>query len=242
MEHVIEIKDLVVDYREKRALDGLNLRVRRGEIFGFLGPNGAGKSTAIKALLGLISPTQGQVVLHGLSPDDLRSRAPVCFLPEEATYYRFLTPEEILAFYGEIFKIPKTILRRRIGELLRLVGLEPVRRKLIGTFSKGMTQKLSLAQALVNEPETLILDEPASGLDPLARLDLRKILLDLKRKGCTVFFSSHELSEAELLCDSVAVIQSGKLVCSGALQEILGNRRDRSLERFFLDTIGGGTE
>ena len=237
MENVVEIDRLVVDYGKKRALEGLSLCVRRGEIFGFLGPNGAGKSTTIKTLLGLIPITEGRVLLHGLLPSDIRSRAKIGFLPEEATYYRFLTPVEILGFYGEIFCIPRDVLKKRTEELLELVGLSHVQKKPLETFSKGMVQKVSLAQALINDPETLILDEPTSGLDPLARMDLRKILHDLKNRGRTIFFSSHELSEVELLCDSIAIVKSGKLIQLGSLHEVLGEGKDQNLERFFLNAI-----
>jgi len=242
MSHVIEIKNLVVDFHHKRALDGLSLKVRQGEIFGFLGPNGAGKTTAIKALLGLISPDQGEVLLHGLPPSRLASRAKIGFLPEEATYYRFLSPAEILSFYGEIFGMPKRVLKDRIQNLLSLVGLSDVQNRPIHTFSKGMVQKVSLAQALIHEPETLILDEPTSGLDPLARMNLRKILTDLKKEGRTIFFSSHELSEVELICDSIAIIKEGRLVKAGLIHEVLGAYKDLPLERFFLETIRGEGE
>ena len=217
MPSVIEIQNLVVGYDKKNILDGLSLTVRRGEIFGFLGLNGAGKSTAIKAILGLIHPVSGQVLLHGLPPSDVRSRIRVGFLPEEATYYRFLTPLEILNFMGELFGIPKSILKKRIPDLLELVGLTEVRNKLLGTFSKGMAQKLGLAQALVNEPETLILDEPTSGLDPLARMDLRKILKDLKKRGRTIFFSSHELFLYVCFLNLAMVSLSGVLLTWGSL-------------------------
>lgn len=239
MGYAIRIQNLVVDYHRKRALDGLTLEVKQGEIFGFLGPNGAGKTTAIKALLGLVPPSGGSVFLHGLPPQDIRSRQKVGFLPEEAFYYRFLTPVEVLKFYGEIFRVPKPVLKERIQKLLSLVGLLDVQRKPLGSFSKGMVQKVSLAQALINDPETLILDEPMSGLDPLARWDLRKLLSGLKEQGRTIFFSSHELSEVELLCDSIAVIQSGRLIRSGPLAEILKDRESRHLETFFLETIRG---
>jgi len=239
LDSVIEIKDLVVRYRKKRALDGLSLSVKRGEIFGFLGPNGAGKSTTIKTLLGLIHPDEGSVRLGGLSPLDPKARREVGFLPEEANYYRFLSPVELLSFYGEIFRLPGSVLKNRIEKLLSLVGLTEARNKPIRTFSKGMAQKASLAQALINNPETLILDEPTAGLDPLARMDLRKILADLKEEGKTLFFSSHELSEVELLCDSIAIIKSGKIIKSGSLHEVLEGEKDQNLERFFLKTVRG---
>ena len=237
MQTVIEIRDLCVSYKDKRALDGLSLSVRRGEIFGFIGPNGAGKSTTIKAILGLVPAASGAVLLNGLPPSDPKSRAHVGFLPEEATYYRFLSPVEILCFYGEVFGISRSMLNSRIEKLLALVGLSEVRDKQISTFSKGMVQKVSLAQAMINDPETLILDEPTSGLDPLARMSLRKILGDLKAQGKTIFFSSHELSEVELLCDSIAILQSGRLVRSGSVDAVLGAHREKNLERFFLETV-----
>ncbi len=240
MDNVVDIQNLVVNYGKKRALDGLSLEVRRGEIFGFIGPNGAGKTTTIKSILGLILPKEGTVLLHGFTPSDVRSRQVVGYLPEEATYYRFLSPVEILSFYGEIFRIPKQELKKRIQRLMELVGLADVQNKQISTYSKGMVQKVNLAQALINEPQTLILDEPTSGLDPMARLDLRKILTDLKKEGRTIFFSSHELSEVELLCDSVAILKAGKIIKSGPLQDVLGAAKDYHLERFFIDTITKG--
>ncbi len=236
-ECVIDIQDLVVDYHHHRALQGLTLQVRQGEIFGFLGPNGAGKSTAIKTLLGLLFPTEGSVRVHGLSPDNPASRQKVGFLPEEASYYRFLTPVELLIFYGRLFGIPRAELKKRTEKLLQMLDLSEVAKKRIGTFSKGMMQKVSLAQTLINEPDTLILDEPTSGLDPLARLDLRRILVDLRKEGKTVFFSSHELSEVELLCDSIAILKAGRLVKAGSLDEVLGHHKDKNLERFFLETM-----
>ncbi len=236
---MIEIDRLEVRYPSGAAVKDLSVRVARGEIFGFLGPNGAGKSTTIKALLGLVPYQAGSIKISGLSPADPRSRVRVGYLPEEANYYRFLTPVELLLFYGALFGIPGAELRRRTDALLELVGLSSVKKRYIGTFSKGMTQKVSLAQALINEPDTLILDEPASGLDPLARMDLRRILTDLKARGKTIFFSSHELSEVELLCDSVAILKNGSVVRAGSLKEILAAGHEKQIERFFLETIRG---
>jgi ABC-2 type transport system ATP-binding protein len=234
---VLEIQDLVVARRHARVLDGLSLRVERGQVFGFIGPNGAGKTTAIQAVLGLLPAASGRILLHGLSPSDPRSRREVGFLPEETTYYRFLTPVEILHFYGRLFGLRGAELRRRTDRLIELVGLGDAARRRIGSLSKGTAQKVGLAQALVNDPRTLILDEPTSGLDPVARLELRRILADLKHEGRTVFFSSHELSEVELLCDAVVVLKKGRAVRSGALRDVLGSRGDRSLERYFLDLM-----
>lgn len=238
---VIEIEQITFRREGKPALAGLSLRVQRGETFGFLGPNGAGKSTTIKILLGLIFPDSGKVLLHGLPPSDVRSRERVGFLPEDTAYYRFLTPTEILHFYGRLFRIPHFERKKRIEKLLDEMGLADVRNRLLSTFSKGMLQKVGLAQALVNEPDTLVLDEPTSGLDPLARMDLHDLLTRLKRQGKTIFFSSHELSEVELLCDSIAIIKSGSLVYSGSLDSVLGQGKEQNLERLFLKTMRGGS-
>ena len=239
MANALEVSDLVVQYDGRRVVDGLSFRVREGEIFGFLGPNGAGKSTTIKSILGLVFPRSGTIRLRGLPPSDPKSRAGVGFMPEEATYYRFLTPEELLTFYGRLFLIPAEELKERVERLLRLVGLSSVAKKQLGTFSKGMVQKVSLAQALVNDPDTLILDEPTTGLDPLAKTQLRGILSDLKKRGKTVFFSSHELSEVEMLCDSIVILKSGRTLRSGSLDEVLAGQAAHSLEKFFLQTIQG---
>ncbi len=239
MEAVIEINSLSIHYKTHCAVDGLSFDVKRGEIFGFLGPNGAGKSSTIKAILGLVDYHAGEIKLHGLLPSNPDSRRQIGYLPEEANYYRFLTPTEILTFYGQLFEIEKDTLKNRVRSLLDLVGMSHVAHRFVGTFSKGMTQKISLAQALINEPQTLILDEPTSGLDPLARTDLRNILTQLKSQGKTIFFSSHELSEVELLCDSIAIIRSGKLVRQGSIGEVLKDQKEKNLERFFVETIRG---
>jgi len=241
MMHPITVENLVVRYAKKKALDGVSFSVKSGEIFGFIGPNGAGKSTTIKSLLGLILPDEGVIRLDGLSPGQARSRMKVGFLPEETTFYRFLTPLEILDYYGRLFGLDGKLLKQRITYVLERVGLAEVRHRRIGTFSKGMVQKVGLAQALINDPEILILDEPTSGLDPLARLELRGVLAELKKRGRTLFFSSHELSEVELLCDSIAILREGRIVRSGSLEEVVGTDRRKNLELFFLETMQAPT-
>ena len=232
----IECRALKVTFGTKTALDGLDLNVRRGEVFGFLGPNGAGKSTTIKTLLGLVRPQSGEAFLDGLPASDPSARRRIGFLPEEATYYRFLNPMEILAFYGKLSGMETQLIDRRSRELLDRVGLGAVKKKPLSTFSKGMTQKVSLAQCLLHDPDILILDEPTSGLDPLARIDLRDILSELNARGKTIFFSSHELSEVELLCHSVAIVNGGKVIRSGPLDSVLSGRK-QDLEKFFIETI-----
>lgn len=232
----IAIRDLRVGYGKNPALHGVSLEVRPGETFGFIGPNGAGKSTTIKALLGLIPVYQGEIRLYGLSPDDPASRRRVGYLAEEAKYYPYLTPLETLEFYGRVCGLPKKERLYRAERLLDLVGLLPFARRRLSTLSKGTVQRVGLAQVLMNDPDTLVLDEPTSGLDPLGRLELHRILNDLKKKGKTVFFSSHELSEVELLCDSIAILKDGRIVRRGALEQVLGGREGH-LERFFLEVM-----
>lgn len=238
MDSAIVVRNLTVRYKDKLALDSFSTEVRKGEIYGFIGPNGAGKTTTIKCLLGLHPVPKDTVLLHGLPPSNPSSRARVGFLPEEATYYRFLTPAETLNFYGEVLGLPVRVRKERIDKLLNLTGLEPYRNKPLKSLSKGTVQKIGLAQALLNEPDTLILDEPMSGLDPISRLGLRAILSDLKAEGKTIFFSSHELSEVELLCDTVAIIRSGRILRQGTLKEVL-RQAGENLERFFVETVKG---
>ncbi|MBF0254007.1 MAG: ABC transporter ATP-binding protein [Candidatus Omnitrophica bacterium] len=234
----IRAEDLVVRYRRQTVLNGFSLEVRRGEAFAFLGPNGAGKTSTIKCLLGLVRPDSGRILLDGLPPADPASRRRVGFLPE-AWYYRYLTPSEILGFYGGLFGLSRKVLKDRSKALLEEVGLGAVAAKPIGKFSKGMVQKVGLAQALIADPEILILDEPTSGLDPLARMQLRSLLEDLRGRGKTIFFSSHELSEVELMADTIAIVNRGRVIRSGPLKQVLGEAGEGHLERFFMDTIRG---
>ena len=242
MENALEIKNLTVVYGRpacgKKALDGLNLRVDKGEIFGFLGPNGAGKTTAIKVMLGLIPPTYGRVSLFGKNPCLISSREAVGYMPEIANYYWYLTPAEILFFYGSFFKIDKKILLARIDELLDLVELGDSKKSLMKTFSKGMLQKVSFAQSLINDPELLILDEPTTGLDPIAKMNMRDTLLKLKSKGKTIFFSSHELSEVEIISDRVAILKNGKLLKETDPKSMLDEKGEHvTLEKYFFDMV-----
>jgi len=226
--HALETIDLTKDYavgfwrkRPRRVLDRLSLQVGVGEVFGFLGPNGAGKTTTLKLLLQLVFPTSGEARIFGRPAGDLAAKRRLGYLPEQPYFYDHLTAEELLTYYGGLFGIPSADRRRRVDALLDEVGIGKQRREPLRKFSKGMLQRVGIAQALINEPELVILDEPMSGLDPLGRRDVRALILRLRDRGCTVFFSSHVLSDAEALCSRVAILAKGRLVASGLLKEML---------------------
>jgi len=224
----VETVDLIKDYlegfwhkRPKRALDCLNLCVERGEIFGLLGPNGAGKTTTLKVLLRLIFPSSGTARILGKDIADVSVHHRIGYLPEQPYFYDHLTAEEFLNFAGELFGLPASERRRRVASLLERVGIEESRNVPLRKFSKGMLQRVGIAQALINDPELVFLDEPMSGLDPLGRREVRDLILELRATGKTVFFSTHILSDAESLCDRVAILHRGRLQGCGELRKIL---------------------
>jgi ABC-2 type transport system ATP-binding protein len=226
--HAIRTESLTKDYavgfwrkRPHRALDGVSLQVNHGEVFGFLGPNGAGKTTTLKLLMQLIFPTSGSAELLGRPPGDVAIKRRIGFLPEQPYFYDYLTPEELLSYFGSLFGLRGAARRARVAALLDEVGIGAERRLQLRKFSKGMLQRVAVAQALINEPEVVILDEPMSGLDPLGRRDIRALILRLRDEGRTVFFSSHILSDAEALCSRVAVLAGGRLAASGRLSDML---------------------
>jgi ABC-2 type transport system ATP-binding protein len=221
----------------KVALSGLDLEVNAGEVFGFLGPNGAGKTTTMNVLLGFVQPKSGTAYLFGIDVRQPIARQRIGYLPELTYYYKFLTAEELLRFYAKIFRLPSADAEQRIDAVLKLVELESARKRLIKTYSKGMQQRVGLAQALINNPDLLILDEPTSGLDPIGRMKVRAIIQRLKNEGKTVFFSSHELGEVETICDRVAIINNGELKAVGPVHEIAA-QHGSNLEKAFLDIIG----
>jgi ABC-2 type transport system ATP-binding protein len=210
--------------RPYRALDGLTLSVSAGEVFGFLGPNGAGKTTTLKLLMQLIYPTAGIAEILGRPVGDLEVRRRIGYLPENPYFYDHLTAEELLEYFGALFGFSAADRRRRASALLDEVGIGAERRLQLRKFSKGMLQRVGIAQALINEPEVVFFDEPMSGLDPLGRREIRHLILKLRDRGCTVFFSSHVLSDAEALCNEVAILAGGRLVASGPLSELLALR------------------
>lgn len=207
--------------RVVRALDGLDLRVEPGSIYGFVGPNGAGKSTTIKMLVGLIAPTAGEASIFGRSIRDPASRNAVGYLPENPSFHDFLRPLEVLRLMGRLSGMSGAPLERRAEETLELVGLSGARDLSVRKFSKGMVQRLGLAQAILHDPPLLILDEPMSGLDPLGRRDVRDLVVELRRRGKTVFFSTHILNDVETICDRVGMVLRGRLVAEGPLSSLL---------------------
>lgn len=215
----IETRNLLKVFGVKIAVQNLTLSVARGEVFGFLGPNGAGKSTSMKMLLGLVRPTSGIASLLGRPAGEPRARRAVGFLPEHFRFYDWLTPAELLEVHGRLCGVSTARLRERIPRLLDLVGLAPHAKKRLGAFSKGMLQRIGLAQALVNEPELLFLDEPTSGLDPLGRRLVRDIIAAERERGTTIFLNSHLLGEVEMTCDRVAFLKQGEVVATKTLHE-----------------------
>ena len=228
MTPAIRIEELTKDYaigfwrrRPYRALDRLTLEIEPGEVFGFLGPNGAGKTTTLKLLMQLIYPTSGRAEILGRPVGDVATRHRVGYLPENPSFYDYLTAEELLNYFGELFGYAAAERRERVSALLDRVGIGAERRLQLRKFSKGMIQRVGIAQALLNDPEVIFLDEPMSGLDPLGRRDVRALILDLRDQGRTVFFSSHILADAEALCRRVAIVAGGRLAAAGRLSEIL---------------------
>lgn len=209
--------------RPKRALQPLHLSVEEGEIFGFLGPNGAGKTTTLKILMGLVFPTSGSARILGQEWTDPEVKAQIGFLPEQPYFYDYLTAHELLDYYGQLSGLPDKGRRQRIGEVLERVGLTDVKGVQLRKFSKGMLQRAGIAQAILHDPKLVFFDEPMSGLDPLGRREVRDLMEQLKHEGKTVFFSTHILSDAEALCDRVAIIHKGELRGTGTVQELTSN-------------------
>ncbi len=210
-------------YNTSVGCNDVSIEIGRGEIFGFLGPNGAGKSTVVKILNGLVIPTSGSAEIFGMPAGSLEVKKSVGYLPENFKYYDWLTGKQLLAFHASLHGMDKHLLKKRIKQLLKLVKLEAFEEKKIGTYSKGMQQRLGIASALLPDPDVLFFDEPTSALDPIGRKDMRDIMVDLKRQGKTVFLNSHLLSEMEMVCDSVAVIHKGSIIKKGKMPDILNS-------------------
>jgi ABC-2 type transport system ATP-binding protein len=226
-ETVIETRALAKVYRDfwgrpkVRALKALDLEIKQGEVFGLLGPNGSGKTTTIKLLLGLLFPTQGQALIFGKDATDVGKNERIGYLPEESYLYRFLNAEETLDFYGRLFDIPHEVRRQRIDSLIKLVGLDRARKRQLKEYSKGMTRRIGLAQALINEPELILLDEPTSGLDPIGTREMKDMILRLRDQGTTVVMCSHLLADVQDVCDRIAILHQGELKELGRVDSLL---------------------
>jgi ABC-2 type transport system ATP-binding protein len=226
-ETVIETRALSKTYRDfwgrpkVRALKALDLEIKRGEVFGLLGPNGSGKTTTIKLLLGLLFPTEGQALIFGKDATDVSKNERLGYLPEESYLYRFLNAEETLDFYGRLFDIPYDVLQERIDSLIKTVGLDRARKRQLKEYSKGMTRRIGLAQALINKPELILLDEPTSGLDPIGTREMKDMILRLKDEGTTVVMCSHLLADVQDVCDRIAILHQGELKELGRVDTLL---------------------
>ena len=204
-----------------RAVDNVDFTVRRGEVFGLLGPNGSGKSTTVKLLLGLLHPTRGHIEVFGHSPRHVQTKSRIGYLPEESYLYRYLSSRETLDFFGNLFHLTKEERENRAGQLLEMVGLGKTQTRAVGEFSKGMQRRIGLAQALINDPDLIILDEPTAGLDPIGCREVKDLIIALARRGKTVILSSHLLSDVEDVCDRVVIYYGGKIQAAGTLKELL---------------------
>jgi ABC-2 type transport system ATP-binding protein len=226
-EIVIQTRALGKVYRDfwgrqkVRALKPLDLEIRRGEVFGLLGPNGSGKTTTIKLILGLLFPTEGEALVFNKRATDVSKNERIGYLPEESYLYRFLNAEETLDFYGRLFDMPADTRKRRVDELIKMVGLDKARKRQLQEYSKGMTRRIGLAQALINNPELILLDEPTSGLDPIGTREMKDMILRLKEEGKTVVMCSHLLADVQDVCDRIAILHQGELKELGRVDTLL---------------------
>src|SRR6187549_3097214 len=233
---VVETRSLTKVYRDfwgrkkKTALNALDLTIGKGEIFGLLGPNGSGKTTTIKLLLGLLFPTSGDAFVFGEPAAKVEKNERIGYLPEESYLYRFLNAEETLDFYGRLFDITPETRRRRSAELIEMVGLSADKKRILKEYSKGMRQRIGLAQALINDPQLVILDEPTSGLDPLGTRWMKDLILDLKTKGKTILMCSHRLEDVQDICDRVAILNEGELQELGSVRSLLEDVQSLELQ------------
>ena len=234
-EPVIEIRNLTKDYRDfwgrrkVRAVNSVSLTVNKGEVFGLLGPNGSGKTTTMKLLLGLLFPTEGEIKVLGEQATNVEKNERIGYLPEESYLYRFLNAEETLDFYGRLFNMPKALRRQRAQELIHLVGLDKAKRRQLKEYSKGMTRRIGLAQALINDPDLVLLDEPTSGLDPIGRKEMKDLIISLREKGKTVVICSHLLPDVQDVCDRIAILYAGELKVLGKFEDLLKSQGETQL-------------
>ena len=232
---VIQIKNLTKIYRDfwgrkkVRALNSLSLEVHKGEVFGLLGPNGSGKTTTMKLLLGLLFPTDGEINILGKTASDVSKNERIGYLPEESYLYRFLNAEETLDFYGRLFDISPQQRKERANQLIEMVGLQNARKRQLKEYSKGMTRRIGLAQALINDPDLILLDEPTSGLDPLGSRDMKDLIVKLRDQGKTIVMCSHLLADVQDVCDRIAILYAGELKELGRVEDLLKEQQQTEL-------------
>lgn len=238
---VIDVQNLVIEYgrghKKIRAVDGVSFTVNEGECVGFIGANGAGKTSTIKSIMGFLFPQSGVVKVFGDNAGTVESRRRIGYLPEVALYYPFMKARELLELYGGLHGLSQKELKEKIPPLLANIGLAGKGETLLKHFSKGMQQRLGIAQAIIADPEALFFDELSSGLDPIGRYDLRNVLLELKSRGRTIFFSSHELTEVETLCDRVLIIHKGRIIKESSLDELKKSTGARTLEEYYIKLV-----
>ncbi|MBK1789863.1 ABC transporter ATP-binding protein [Persicirhabdus sediminis] len=234
-EYAVEIRNLIKEFpspfrrKKHRAVDQVSLTIEPGEVYGLIGPNGSGKSTTMKALLGLLAPTEGECFIYGRNSLKVDSRQNIGFLPENPYFYKHLSGEETLDFYGKLCGMRGKMLRNRVAELLELVSLTDAKDRQLGGYSKGMLQRIGLAQAMIQHPKLLVLDEPTAGVDPIGSRQIRDLILQLKQQGITVFLCSHLLEQVQDVCDKVGIIFQGKMIRDGRLDELISMKGQKEL-------------
>jgi len=232
----LQLKGVVKEFDSVRAVDGISFDLGPAETVGIVGPNGAGKTTTIKMILGLLEPTRGSISLLGKSIADPSVRRKIGYMPETPSFFAYLTGRELLHFVGGLFELPPTEITTRSDSLLERVGLTEAANRQLHTYSKGMLQRICLAQALINEPAVLFLDEPLDGLDPIGRIRMREILLEIKNQGTAILLNSHILSDVELMSDRIAIMDHGKIVRLGTVKELIP--KGKNLEEVFIEAVG----
>lgn len=229
---ILELQNIEKIISDHKILKGISFDVKKGEVFGFIGPNGAGKTTTLKTILGIIEPTTGKVTIFGKSPRDISVQKRIGFMPENTYLYKYLTGDEFLDFSASFYDLDKNFLENRKNWILEKVGLEHARNKRLSTYSKGMLQRIGIAQAILHDPELIFLDEPMSGLDPIGRKMIKDLLVDLKKSGKTLFLNSHILSDVQIICDKFAIIFGGEIIATDEMKNI-----SEPLEDFFMKKI-----